>query len=113
MSTQPGSAPGTRVIEHTDEALEPLYHLILLDDDEHTYEYVIVMLGRIFGYGREKAFAIACMVDQAGQAILLTAGHEEVRTKQDAVHAFGPDPKMPISKGSMSAIIEPAGSPSA
>jgi ATP-dependent Clp protease adaptor protein ClpS len=112
MSSLPARLPGTRVLEEVDEALEPLYHLILLDDNEHTYDYVIVMLGKIFGYSREKAFAIACMVDNHGQAILMTAGHDAVTTKQNAIHSFGPDPKMAISKGSMSAIIEPAGAPS-
>lgn len=106
MSTLP--SPSTRVLEDTDETLEPPYHLILLDDDEHSYQYVIQMLGAIFGYGPEKGFAIACVVDSQGQAILMTGSHDEVRLKQDLVHAFGPDPYMARCKGSMSAIIEPA-----
>lgn len=103
--------PTTRVIEETDSAVEPPYHLILLDDNEHTYGYVIAMLGSIFGYAPEKGFAIACVVDKDGQAILMTGALDEVRLKQDAVHAFGADPAMPESKGSMSAVIEPANSP--
>ena len=66
------------------------------------------MLQRIFGYSREKGFAIACMVDSAGQAILMTGAHAEVETKQAQIHAFGADPLMAESAGSMSAIIEPA-----
>ncbi|HNO65786.1 MAG TPA: ATP-dependent Clp protease adaptor ClpS [Tepidiformaceae bacterium] len=103
--------PTTRVLEDTGSQVEPPYHLILLDDDEHTYHYVVAMLGSIFGYAPEKGFAIACVVDKDGQAILMTGGLEEVRLKQDAVHAFGADPAMPQSKGSMSAVIEPAHSP--
>jgi ATP-dependent Clp protease adaptor protein ClpS len=108
--TTPGilPRPGTRAIDQTDEQIEPPYHLILLDDQEHTYQYVIHMLGQVFGYSVEKAFAIACMVDSTGQAILLTASRDEVERKQEEVHAFGPDPLMPNCKGSMSAIIEPA-----
>jgi len=104
----PSTTPGTRVLEDTDSEIEPPYHLILLDDNEHTYNYVIHMVGAIFGYGREKAFAIACVVDSQGQAILMTASKDEVLLKQEAVHAFGADPMMPESKGSMTAIIEPA-----
>jgi ATP-dependent Clp protease adaptor protein ClpS len=100
--------PGTHVIEDTDIESEKPYHLILLDDDHHTYEYVVGMLQRIFGYSREKGFAIACMVDSAGQAILMTGSHSEVESKQSQVHAFGADPRMANSVGSMSAIIEPA-----
>ncbi|MGE3074623.1 MAG: ATP-dependent Clp protease adaptor ClpS [Dehalococcoidia bacterium] len=100
--------PTTHVIEDVDSEVAPPYHLILLDDNEHTYQYVIAMLGSIFGYAPEKGFAIACVVDKDGQAILMTAGLEEVKLKQDQIHAYGADPAMPESKGSMSAVIEPA-----
>jgi len=102
--------PGTRVIEDTDTdaATEPPYHLILLDDDFHTYQYVVAMLHAVFGYSAEKGFAIACVVDSQGKAIVMTAGREEVGHKQQQIHAYGADPRMETSAGSMSAIIEPA-----
>ena len=71
--TSPGqttrSAPVESPVER--EAPEPAlspprYHLVLLDDDHHTYAYVIEMLGRIFGHGKEKAFALARIVDTQG-----------------------------------------------
>jgi ATP-dependent Clp protease adaptor protein ClpS len=99
---------GTRIIEETEQAHEPPYHLILLDDDHHTYQYVIAMLGSVFGYSPEKGFAIACMVDSEGRAIVMTASKSEVTLKQEAIHAYGADPNMAESKGSMTAIIEPA-----
>jgi ATP-dependent Clp protease adaptor protein ClpS len=98
--------PGIEIIEDTD--LDKRYHLILLDDNEHTYAYVIEMLGAIFGYSREKAYAMACVVDSQGQCILLTGSHDEVERKQHLVHSFGADPRMEESKGAMSAIIEEA-----
>ncbi|MCC7365821.1 MAG: ATP-dependent Clp protease adaptor ClpS [Dehalococcoidia bacterium] len=100
--------PGIDIFDQVDELLDPPYHLILLNDDEHTYQYVIHMLGAVFGYGPEKAFAIACMVDSQGQAVVMTGSHDEVRRKQDQVHAFGADPFLEICQGSMSAVIEPA-----
>ena len=106
MSTLP--TPTTHVEETAGAQKQPPYHLILLDDNEHTYQYVIAMLGRVFGYAPEKGFAIACVVDSQGQAILMTGGLEEVRLKQDQVHAYGADPLMPGCKGSMTAVIEPA-----
>lgn len=101
--------PGTRVIEdiEADSALEPPYHLILLDDQAHTYHYVIVMLGEVFGYSVEKSFAMACVVDSQGQAIVMTGGKAEVMAKQSQIHAYGADPYMETSLGSMSAILEP------
>jgi ATP-dependent Clp protease adaptor protein ClpS len=88
--------------------LEPRYHLILLDDNDHTYEYVIELLARILGYGREKAFALACVVDSQGQAIIETGGHAQLTQHQQQIHSFGADPRIPHCAGSMSAIVEPA-----
>ena len=90
------------------EELEKPCHLILLDDDSHTYQYVIRMLGDIFGYSREKAFGIASVVDSQGQAILMTGAKDECLLKQEHIHAYGPDPLMELSVGSMSAVIETA-----
>jgi ATP-dependent Clp protease adaptor protein ClpS len=101
-------SPGTRVLEDTDVKVEPPYHLILLDDDYHTYQYVIAMLHAVFGYTAEKGYAIACVVDSQGQAIVMTASHDQVSVKQQQIHAYGADPRMEMSAGSMSAVIEPA-----
>jgi len=86
----------------------PLFHVVLLDDDDHTYEYVIRMLGAVFGFDPETGMAHAREVDRAGRTIVLTAGRELAELKQELIHAFGPDPLLPRSKGSMSAILEPA-----
>lgn len=89
-------------------ALEGNYHLILLDDNDHTYAYVVEMLGRLFGYGREKAFAIASIVDGQGRAVVETAAHSQVLKHQHLIHRFGPDPRIERCQGSMTALIEAA-----
>jgi ATP-dependent Clp protease adaptor protein ClpS len=86
----------------------PQFHVILLDDDDHTYEYVMEMLGAIFGYGRAKAFRMACEVDFTGRVIVFTGHKERAETKRDQIHAYGADWRIPHCKGSMSAIVEPA-----
>jgi ATP-dependent Clp protease adaptor protein ClpS len=86
----------------------PLYHVILLNDDDHSYEYVITMLQQLFGYPREKGYQLAKEVDTTGRAIVDTTTKERAELKRDQIHAFGPDPLIPRCKGSMSAIIEPA-----
>ena len=63
--TGPGPLAPTmepRVTDETAEALDRLWHLVLLDVDMHSYGYVVEMLGDIFGYGTEKAFALARLV---------------------------------------------------
>jgi ATP-dependent Clp protease adaptor protein ClpS len=102
------AAPQSAEKEAAEPALEPLYHLVLLDDNDHSYEYVVELLGRVFGYARGKAFALACVVDSQGRAIVETADKTKVTRDQARIHAFGADPRIPRCAGSMSAIIEPA-----
>jgi ATP-dependent Clp protease adaptor protein ClpS len=111
-TTAPRVAEPSRVeLDEPDTSFEPLYHLILLDDDDHSYQYVIEMLAKVLGYGREKAFALAAIVDNAGQVVMETASHEQVTGHQQEVHAYGADPRIPHCKGSMSAIVEPVDAP--
>ena len=102
--------PSTLPREITQRAtdLEKRYHLILLDDDDHSYAYVIEMLGRLFGYGREKALAIAAMVDTQGRAVVETAEYDRVSRDQHRIHGYGPDPRVERCAGSMSALVEEA-----
>ncbi len=86
----------------------PRWHVVLLDDDEHTYEYVIRMLGRLFGHGRERARRLAAEVDLHGRAIVYTTHREVAELKREQVVCFGADVLATDSTGAMRAIIEPA-----
>ena len=104
---------GTTVLSPKSESLEredltPAYNVVLLDDDDHTYDYVIEMLQTLFVFSLDQAYQHAVEVDTRGRTILLTCTLSEAEFARDQVHAFGPDKRMPRSKGSMSAIIEPA-----
>src|SRR5262252_1196745 len=99
-------SPGIETIER--DELTPVYHVVLLDDDDHTYDYVIEMLQKLFVFSLEQAYQHAVEVDTQGRTILLTCALPEAEFARDQVHAFGPDRRMPQCKGSMSAVIEPA-----
>ena len=86
----------------------PLYNVVLLNDDDHSYEYVIEMLGAIFLLPTEVAFKHAVEVDSTGRTIVMTCEREQAEFGRDQIHGYGADPRMPRSKGSMSAIVEPA-----
>lgn len=89
--------------------MQPRWNVVLLNDDDHTYQYVIEMLMVIFGFSQEKGFLIAREVDKSGRAICLTTSKEHAELKQEQIHAYGPDPYLGREcKGSMTAIIEPA-----
>ena len=87
---------------------QPPYNVVLLNDDDHSYEYVIIMLQQLFGHPPEKGYQMAKEVDTSGRVIVLTTTMEHAELKRDQIHAFGPDPLIPRCQGSMSATIEPA-----
>lgn len=86
---------------------QPRYNVILWDDPDHSYEYVIVMVKELFRFPIERGFQIAKEVDSSGRAILLTTTREHAELKRDQIHAFGKDQYIDRCKGSMSATIEP------
>ena len=88
--------------------LIPLYHVILLDDDEHTYDYVIEMLMKIFGHTLPTSYRMACEVDSNGRVVVDTTYKERAEVKQTQIHAYGSDWRILHCQGSMSATIEPA-----
>jgi ATP-dependent Clp protease adaptor protein ClpS len=86
----------------------PLYNVVLLDDDDHTYDYVIEMLQKLFALSEADAWNHAVEVDNAGRTIVMTCELAQAEFGRDQIHAFGADWRMPQSKGSMSAVVEPS-----
>jgi ATP-dependent Clp protease adaptor protein ClpS len=89
------------------EKFTPLFHVVLLDDDDHTYDYVVEMLCKLFVLSPETAFQRAVEVDSTGRTIVITCELQQAEFGQIQIHSYGPDPRMPKSKGSMRAILEP------
>lgn len=86
---------------------QPRYHVVLWNDDDHTYQYVIAMLRKLFGHPPERGLQLAKEVDRDGRVVVLTTTREHAELKRDQIHAFGADRLLARSKGSMSASIEP------
>lgn len=99
------ASPGTR--QDTSNQQAPFYNVVLLDDAEHTYDYVVEMLEKLFALSAEEAWNRAVEVDTTGRTIVMTCELPAAEFGRDQIHAFGADWRMPNSKGSMSAIVEP------
>jgi ATP-dependent Clp protease adaptor protein ClpS len=85
---------------------QPRYNVILWNDDDHSYDYVIEMMRKLFGHDMVRGFQIADEVHRSGKAICLTTTLEHAELKRDQIHAYGPDKEIKRCKGSMSATIE-------
>jgi ATP-dependent Clp protease adaptor protein ClpS len=105
---EPATLPETDVEQEQTTKRQPPYHVILMNDDDHTYEYVIEMLKALFGHPVEKGFHLAKQVDTQGRAIVCTTSLERAELKRDQIHAYGPDPRIPRCQGSMTATLEAA-----
>ena len=86
----------------------PPWNVVLLDDDEHTYDYVIEMLGSVLGHAVERAFLMAQEVDETGRTIVWTGHRELAELKREQIISYGCDPRISKCRGGMSAILEPA-----
>jgi ATP-dependent Clp protease adaptor protein ClpS len=99
--TETLQAPDTR-IRH-----EPIWYVVLWDDNDHTYRYVIEMLVKLFRMTPAVALKHACEVDTEGVTILARLPKSQAAEKRDQVLRFGGDPQLKTSH-SMWATIEPA-----
>jgi len=90
------------------DELAKLYNVVLLDDNTHTYDYVVEMLMKLFLMPVSEAFSHAVEVDTTGRTIVMTCELDQAEFARDQIRGYGPDWRMPESKGSMAAIVEPA-----
>ena len=77
--------PEQKDIEHQEHGR--LFHVVLLDDDEHTYDYVIEMLQKLFFLSAEAALQHAVEVDTAGRTIVITCERSAAEFARDQIHA--------------------------
>lgn len=104
---EPEQSTRVQEAERTRPKRQPRYNVVLWDDDDHSYDYVIHMMRKLFGHPLEKGMQIATEVDTAGRALCLTTTREHAELKRDQIHAFGRDALIARCQGSMSASIEP------
>ena len=105
----PGAAPAVAEPEtraRSRRKFEPLWYVILHDDQLHTYQYVIEMLVKLFRMSARRAFLHAVEVDTRGVTIVARLPRDAAERKRDEIMGYGGDPWMKTSV-SMKASIEP------
>ena len=87
---------------------QPRYHVILWNDDDHTFEYVIEMMAGLFAHPEIDGMRIADEVHKSGKAICCTTTLERAELKRDQIRGFGPDTyaRMPV-EFPLGCVIEP------
>ena len=83
--------PRSREREKVRTKTQPPYAVIVENDDLHTFEYVIEVLQKVFGYDVQKALLLTSQVHNAGQALVWSGALELAELKRDQIRGFGPD----------------------
>jgi ATP-dependent Clp protease adaptor protein ClpS len=87
----------------------PHFHVIIWNDEEHSFDYVIDMLIHLFSYSEAQAYDIAWRVDHDGKAIAVTCHRELAELRREQIARYGPDLAIENAKRvSMRATIEEA-----
>ena len=83
--------PGTPVLEP--EVMErprilPPYHVLIENDDDHSMEFVIDVLRKVFSYDQPKAFSLMMHAHENGEAVVWTGPKEVAELKADQITTF-------------------------
>ena len=70
---------------------QPPYAVVLLNDDDHTFQYVIETLSKVFGYPLEKCQILTEQVHHQGRGIVWSGTRELAELKCDQIRSAGPD----------------------
>lgn len=85
------------------------YDLVVLNDDAHTYDYVVSLLREVFEVSEARALAFARAIDRTGRAVVFTGTLDEATRKRDEILARGPDSRLARSVGPLVVEIVAAG----
>ena len=102
------TAPREKTDQETRTRRLPPYNVVILNDEEHTMDYVVELLGKLFAHPRKTSVDLTWRIHLTGRAVVYTTHKEKAELKRDQVLAYGPDPRMDISKGPLGCYIEPA-----
>jgi len=83
--------PAIRTTEK--EELTPLYRVVLLDDDEHTYDYVVEMLASCSACPPKSRSGMRLRVDTTGRTVVITCGGEQAESAATRFRRYGADPR--------------------
>ena len=67
------------------------FGLAILDDNQHTFEYVIKVLEELFGYDETDAACHACVIDLEGRAVIWVGTLQDIQTMIQLIESFGLD----------------------
>jgi ATP-dependent Clp protease adaptor protein ClpS len=95
--------------EETRARLLPPYHVILLNDDHHSMEFVVDVILKVIGCPEEEALQLMLEAHHSGRAVIWTGPKEVAELKAEQVQTFHETRAADGAKlGPVGCVIEPA-----
>lgn len=85
-SAPPKKKPG----ERKPKPLPP-HAVVVLNDDLHSFDYVVEVFQKVFGYSTEKAYTLALDIHTNGRGIVWSGNKEVAELKCEQIRSAGPD----------------------
>ena len=100
----------TQIIEQTSTTVKhlPLWNVILLNTDHHTFEWVVTLIMTIFNKNFDEAYAMTIQIHKEGQSIAATTHKEKAEMYVELVKGFGLDPNSKGPHEPLPCVMEPA-----
>ena len=70
---------------------QPPYAVIVFNDDQHSFPYVIETFMKVFGYELEKSRSLAVEIHNQGKGVVWSGSREVAELKRDQIRSAGPD----------------------
>lgn len=69
----------------------PPYAVVVLNDDVHTFDYVVATFRQVLGYTTERCWQLAVEIHSAGRGVVWTGPKEVAELKRDQLRAVAPE----------------------
>jgi ATP-dependent Clp protease adaptor protein ClpS len=87
----------------------PPYHVILENDEFHSFEFVVEVLRKAMGYAQERAFELTMLAHTSGRAVVWTGPKEVAELKAEQIRTFHEVRAVDSARlGPLRCTIEPA-----
>jgi ATP-dependent Clp protease adaptor protein ClpS len=86
----------------------PPYHVILENDDYHSFEFVVEVLCKALGYTVERSHQLTLQAHTAGRAVVWTGPKEVAELRADQIRSFHEIRSDNTRLGPLGCTIEPA-----
>jgi ATP-dependent Clp protease adaptor protein ClpS len=98
---RPGTQDGTEVVEKPKAVSKrpKLFHVVLLNDDYTTMEFVVHVLENVFDKGPAEAYRIMMEVHTRGRGVCGAYTYEVAETKVETVHEMARIEGFPLKAG--------------